>query len=67
MRANGNLGYSPTIRELPIVLLKGAAIVGDTLNKLGWQNPLLTTFRLRNMLTPSQFDMEELEEIVGGE
>lgn len=56
---------APSIRELPIVLLKGAAIAGDTLKKLGWQNPPLTTFRLRNMLTSSQFDMEELKEVVG--
>ncbi|RLI99231.1 MAG: NAD(P)-dependent oxidoreductase [Candidatus Aenigmatarchaeota archaeon] len=39
------------IWTLPVWVLKIAGRVGDLTKKLGWKNPLLTSFRLRNMLT----------------
>jgi nucleoside-diphosphate-sugar epimerase len=53
------------IRELPLWLLRPTAALGDVLMKLGWNNPPLTSFRLSNMLTGSQFDLRDLHSITG--
>jgi nucleoside-diphosphate-sugar epimerase len=53
------------IRQLPVPLLRVAAVFGDAAVRLGWKNPPLTTFRLSNMLTGSRFDLRELLGITG--
>ncbi len=53
------------IKEVPLGVLQVAAKVGDGLKKAGWQNPPLTSYRLRNLLTPSPQDMEPLRALCG--
>ena len=57
-------GAAP-IREVPLPVLQVAAKAGDGLKRLGWKNPPLTSYRLRNLLTPSPQDMEPLRELCG--
>lgn len=57
------LGARP-IRRLPMPVMRAVALAGDGLNAVGIGFPL-TSFRLRNMLTCSSFDMRELSDIVG--
>lgn len=54
-----------SIRTARIGLLRGAAFIGDLLKAIGWQNPPLTSFRLRNLLTPMVHDLKLLESIAG--
>ena len=58
------VGAKP-IKTAPMPLLKLAAAAGDVAQKLGWQNPPLTNFRLNNMITEMVYDTSELESIVG--
>jgi len=53
------------IRTVPVVILRGAAHLGDVAKALGWRAPPLTTFRLRNLLSPMEYDLTSLEKIVG--
>jgi nucleoside-diphosphate-sugar epimerase len=53
------------IREIGYPLLKAAALAGDCARALVWKQPPLTSFRLRNMLTESRFDLTELASIAG--
>ena len=57
-------GAAP-IKEVPLGVLQVAAKAGDGLKHLGWKNPPLTSYRLRNLLTPSPQDMEPLRELCG--
>lgn len=41
---------------VPTALLGAAATIGDGLQRLGWANPPMTSFRLRNMLVASAYD-----------
>jgi len=50
------LGAGP-IKELPLPLLRTAALAGDLLSRLGWRSPPLTSFRLNNMLTAMVSDV----------
>ncbi len=52
-------------REIPLLILRAIAKVGDFVKKIGVQNPPLTSFRLNNMLTEAVFDQEQLYNIVG--
>lgn len=58
------LGSRP-IRSVDKRLLRFAARAGDALQRFGWRNPPLTTFRLENLMTPMVHDLEPLEELVG--
>jgi nucleoside-diphosphate-sugar epimerase len=52
-------------RTAPLWLFRTAATCGDVMKALGIQNPPLTSFRLRNMLTSSSFDTGDLRELSG--
>ncbi|UPT72018.1 MAG: hypothetical protein M0D53_06985 [Flavobacterium sp. JAD_PAG50586_2] len=51
--------------EIPMPFLKIASKAGDLLQKLGWQNPPLTTFRLNNLITNMVYDTQRLEKLCG--
>ncbi|MCF6139764.1 NAD(P)-dependent oxidoreductase [Flavobacterium sp. K77] len=53
---------SKTIAFLP---LKMASKIGDYLQKLGWKNPPLTSFRLNNLITNMVYDTTSLEKLCG--
>ena len=56
----------PPPREVPLMLLKCMASVGDVLKRTGVSNnPPLTSFRLNNLLTDAIFDLQELERVAG--
>lgn len=57
-------GVAP-IKEVPLGVLQVAAKAGDGLKRLGWKNPPLTSYRLRNLLTSSPQDMEPLRALCG--
>ena len=57
-------GAAP-IRQVPLGVLQAAAKAGDGLKCLGWKNPPLTSYRLKNLLTPSPQDMEPLRALCG--
>lgn len=54
-----------SIREVPVAALRAVAKGGDLLRRVGVAEPPLTSYRLRNILTPSSFDMEPLRELCG--
>lgn len=54
---------APRIRAVPIPFFRAAALLGDAARLLGVENPPLTTFRLRNMLTSSSFDLSPIQSI----
>lgn len=58
------LGARP-IREAPLGLLRLFASAGDLLKSAGYRNPLLTSFRLNNLLTENVYDLSGLERICG--
>ena len=53
------------VRVVPYALLKAAAIGGDILQRTGWSNPPLTSFRLHNIVEDAEYDTTALEGIVG--
>ena len=56
---------APRIREVSPKLLLWAAILGDSMKKIGWRSVPLTTFRLRNLLTEAIYDTADLEVACG--
>lgn len=52
-------------KEIPMPILKIVSKTGDLLQKMGWQNPPLTTFRLNNLITHMVYDTTELEKLCG--
>jgi nucleoside-diphosphate-sugar epimerase len=56
---------SRPIREVPVPLLRALARGGDLLQRLGRDNPPLTSYRLRNLLTETVFDLEPLRALCG--
>lgn len=52
-------------KVLPFNFLKYVAFGGDFLKLMGWKNPPLTSFRLKNLLTDMVYDLTDLEEICG--
>lgn len=56
---------APRIGAVPIPLFRAAALLGDAAQTVGVRNPPLTSFRLRNMLTPSSFDLSAIEAVSG--
>ena len=59
-----NLNIRP-IREVPIQVFKIAAKLGDILKNIGYKNPLMSTFRLNNMLTPMEHNTTPLKDYCG--
>jgi nucleoside-diphosphate-sugar epimerase len=53
------------IREVPRWPLKLAAGAGDLLQRAGWAEPPLTSFRLNNLLTEMVYDLAPLTKVVG--
>jgi nucleoside-diphosphate-sugar epimerase len=58
------IGARP-IPAIPAGVMKTIAFGGDILQKIGWKNPPLTSFRLSNILTNEVQDLEPLREVVG--
>lgn len=58
------VGAKP-IRTIPVTILKMAARLGDLVNKIGWANPPLTSFRYHNMITVETQDLSPLQEVIG--
>jgi GlcNAc-P-P-Und epimerase len=56
---------APRIRAVPLPLCRAVARLGDLVQALGVRNPPLTSLRLRNLLTPSSFDLSPIEAISG--
>jgi nucleoside-diphosphate-sugar epimerase len=56
---------APSIRAIPYPLIKAAAIMGDLARQVGWAEPPITSFRLRNLLMDMVFDLSALERAVG--
>jgi hypothetical protein len=50
---------------VPYGVLKLGALTGDLAKALGWTQPPLTSFRLRNLVTEMVYDTRQLEEICG--
>jgi GlcNAc-P-P-Und epimerase len=50
----------PEVRTAPLGLLRAAASAGSLLQLLGWSEPPLTRFRLRNLLTEMTYDLEPI-------
>ena len=59
-----NIGKGKTL-VFSISLMRLMAMTGDLLKKMGWTDPPITTFRLNNMLTGSNYPLEKTQEIVG--
>lgn len=53
------------IRTTPLWPLKLVARCGDLLQRVGWREPPLTTFRLNNLLTEMVYDLGPLHDAVG--
>jgi len=49
----------------PLWLMRGGALLGDAASRMGIQKVPLTTFRLRNMITPNVLDIEPITTIAG--
>jgi GlcNAc-P-P-Und epimerase len=58
------LGARP-ITSLPVPVLKGAALAGDLMERLGVSRPPLTSFRLNNLISDMLYDTSSLEALVG--
>lgn len=52
-------------KDVPLLLCKAVAKIGDGLQRVGVQEPPLTSFRLRNMLTNMVYDTSETSALVG--
>ena len=59
------IGRSGKTPVFPISVLYLMGILGDTLKKLGWPDPPITTFRLKNMLTGAHYPIEKTKTTVG--
>jgi nucleoside-diphosphate-sugar epimerase/glycosyltransferase involved in cell wall biosynthesis len=55
----------PRVREIPVEALAGAAKVGDLCKHLGWRNPPMTTFRLKNLTSDNLVDASATRSVVG--
>lgn len=56
---------APPVRQVPLGVMKALAVTGDQLKKVGVNNPPLTSFRLKNLLTPMDYDMSATREVAG--
>lgn len=56
---------SKRIMSVPSWLMRSAATGGDLLHFLGWKNPPLTSFRLRNLWSDEIQDITPLKKIAG--
>ncbi len=56
---------APPIRQVPVGVLRAAALAGDLAKTLGLKRVPMTSYRLRNLLTDTPQDMEPLRAICG--
>jgi nucleoside-diphosphate-sugar epimerase len=56
---------APPIRTLPRSVARGAALVGDVVNRLGFRRFPFNSFRLNNVLTAYQVDLSATREVCG--
>lgn len=56
---------APPVPTVPIAVAHSLALVGDTLNRLGFRRFAFNSFRLRNILTEYQFDLSPTREVCG--
>jgi len=61
-KKTGHKGNNPVF---PISILWGMAAIGDLLKSIGWSDPPLTKFRLKNMLTGAHYPVEKTQKLVG--
>lgn len=57
----------PPLHELPLSVLKAAARVGDAAKMLGWTEPPITSFRLKNLTSDNYIEMDDVSRIMGPE
>jgi len=57
--------HAPPVRQAPYALMKTLAIAGDGMKQIGFRNPPLTSFRLKNLLTNMVFDLSATTRVVG--
>lgn len=55
----------PPIREMSMPLLRVAAKIGDVCKLVGWKEPPMSSFRLRNWTSNQHMDMADLGAVVG--
>lgn len=60
-----SFGLNDFIFQLPLVILRIIALAGDLIKIFGLKNPPLTSFRLENLKTNMDFDMNNIIEVVG--
>ena len=53
------------IMEIPMFILNTVSKIGDILQYIGWKNPPLTSFRLKNLITNMVYDTSSLEKLCG--
>ena len=58
-------GARTRARRVPIGLLLPLARGGDVMRRLGWSEPPLTSFRLKNLLSDMVFDLSPVKSVVG--
>jgi hypothetical protein len=58
------LGARP-VREVPLPVLRALALGGDVAKRFGVAHPLISSYRLRNILTDTVFPLEPLRELCG--
>lgn len=56
---------APPVKEAPTSLMKALASGGDILQKLGWRNAPMTSFRLKNLRCQMVYDIAPTAELVG--
>jgi len=60
------LGIRP-LREIPVGILTVLAKGGDVAQTVGWKEPPLTSFRLRNLVANNYVDMSPVRQVLGEE
>jgi len=53
------------LNHAPLWFLKTIALIGDMVQKIGYMDPPITSFRLNNMLTGSEVPLRNTIELVG--
>jgi len=53
------------VPEIPLVILRFAAFLGDLIKYIGYKKVPLTSFRLDNIVTDMTYDLKPLQNIVG--
>lgn len=62
---HGELNKAGSIRTMPLPVLSLIAVIGDALKSCGWQDPPLTSFRLKNMKTGGFYPVQKTKDLVG--